>query len=108
MADLIDPPAHRPAHREGIKRYLQTGIARVLDRRVEVMGMRSNGSEFPVELALTSSSRGDEVLFTAYIRDITERRRATLNCCARRTPPSPPAAPRASSSPTSATRSGHR
>jgi two-component system sensor histidine kinase/response regulator len=77
MADLIIPPAHRPAHREGIKRYLQTGVARVLDRRVEVTAMRANGSEFPVELALTSSSRGsDEVLFTAYIRDITERRRA--------------------------------
>ena len=76
MADLIIPPAHRPAHREGIKRYLQTGVARVLDRRVEVMAMRANGSEFPVELALTSSSRGDEVLFTAYIRDITDRRRA--------------------------------
>jgi two-component system, sensor histidine kinase and response regulator len=76
MADLIIPPAHRPAHREGIKRYLQTGVARVLDRRVEVMAMRANGSEFPVELALTSSSRGDEILFTAYIRDITDRRRA--------------------------------
>jgi two-component system, sensor histidine kinase and response regulator len=76
MADLIIPPALRSAHREGIKRYLQTGVARVLDRRVEVMAMRANGSEFPVELALTSSSRGGELLFTAYIRDITERRRA--------------------------------
>ena len=76
LANLIIPPAHRLAHREGIKRYLQTGVSRVLDRRVEVTAMRANGSEFPVELALTSSSRGDEVLFTAYIRDITERRRA--------------------------------
>ena len=76
LADLIIPAAHRAAHREGIKRYLQTGVARVLDRRVEVMAMRANGSEFPVELALTSSSRGEEKLFTAYIRDITERRRA--------------------------------
>jgi two-component system, sensor histidine kinase and response regulator len=76
LADVIIPPAHRAAHRQGMARYFQTGITRVLDRRVEVTAMRANGCEFPIELSVTSIRHEDQVFFTAYLRDITDRRRA--------------------------------
>jgi PAS domain S-box-containing protein len=56
MADLIVPPSLRRRHRAGLARYLVTGEGPVLDRRVEITGMRADGSEFPVELTITRST----------------------------------------------------
>src|SRR5919201_639206 len=50
MAELIVPPALRLAHRQGLARFLQTGSGVILDRRLELTGMRRDGTEFPVEL----------------------------------------------------------
>jgi PAS domain S-box-containing protein len=75
MADLIIPPRHRERHRQGMKRYLATGEAHVLGRRIEIEAMRSDGSEFPVELAIVRVPLPGPAFFTAYIRDLTERKR---------------------------------
>jgi PAS domain S-box-containing protein len=74
MADLIIPPRYRERHREGMKRYLATGEAHVLGRRIEIEGMRSDGTEFPVELAIVRVPLPGPAFFTAYIRDLTERK----------------------------------
>jgi PAS domain S-box-containing protein len=76
MAALIIPPSLRELHRRGIERYLVTGQAVVLGERIEIMAMRSDGSEFPVELAITKVDLPGPPLFTGNIRDITERKRA--------------------------------
>ena len=76
LAGTIVPPAFRAAHVEGLRRYMTTGEARMIGHRVEVTAMRSCGTEFPVELAIAAVQIGDTLLFTAYIRDITERKRA--------------------------------
>jgi PAS domain S-box-containing protein len=76
LADTIVPPAFRSAHVEGLRRFLATGETRMIGQRVEVTAMRSRGTEFPVELAIAAVQIGDTPLFTAYIRDITERKRA--------------------------------
>ena len=76
LAETIIPPALREAHRQGFARYLATGQARVLNRRIEMTAMRADGSEFPVEIAITSTEVTGGPAFTAYIRDITERQRA--------------------------------
>jgi len=73
MAELIIPPEQREAHRRGLARYLSTGAGPVLGRRVEVEALRADGTRFPVELAITPTPGGN-ALFTAYLRDITERR----------------------------------
>jgi PAS domain S-box-containing protein len=74
IADTIIPPAARDNHRRGLARYLETGAGRFVGRRVEVTAMRSDGSEFPVELAITPVSLRDQTVFTAYMRDITREK----------------------------------
>jgi PAS domain S-box-containing protein len=76
MADLIVPPSLREPHRRGLARYLETGRSVYLDRRVELAGLRSDGSEFPVELTITRIDLPGPPTFTGFIRDITERRHA--------------------------------
>src|SRR3954467_13278034 len=76
MAELIVPPRLREMHREGLRRYLETGEGAVLNRRIEITGMRADGSEFPVELAITRIPVPGRPMFTGYLRDITERKRA--------------------------------
>jgi PAS domain S-box-containing protein len=76
MAELMIPPALREQHRQGLARYLSTGEGPVIDRRVELTAMRSDGSEFPVELTVTRVDASTGLVFTGYVRDITERKRA--------------------------------
>jgi PAS domain S-box-containing protein len=75
MADVIVPPSYREAHVRGIERYLKTGEAHVLGRRIEITAMRSDGSEFPVELAILRVPIEGPPVFTAYLRDLTERKK---------------------------------
>jgi signal transduction histidine kinase len=75
MVDLIIPPVHREAHVRGMARYLATGEAHVLGKRIEIEGMRSDQSVFPVELAIVRVPLPGPAFFTAYLRDLTERRR---------------------------------
>ena len=76
MAELIIPPSLRQQHRRGLAHYLATGEGPVLGKRIEITAMRADGSEFPVELAITPIHLGQHPVFTASIRDITERKRA--------------------------------
>jgi len=76
VADLIIPPSLRDRHRRAMARLLETGERTILNRRVELTGMRSDGSEFPLELTVTSVPVEGPPIFTAYLRDITDRRRA--------------------------------
>jgi diguanylate cyclase (GGDEF)-like protein/PAS domain S-box-containing protein len=73
LAELIIPPRLQEAHRRGLRRYLSTGEGRLLGRRVEVSAMRADGSEIPVELAITRV-QGEPPMFAGHMRDITERR----------------------------------
>ncbi len=74
VAATIIPPAMRGDHRRGLEHYLATGEGSFLGRRVEVTAMRSDGSEFPVELAITPVRLRDQTIFTAYLRDITGKK----------------------------------
>ncbi len=74
MEEIIIPPALRVAHRNGLKRYGEVRESSVLGRRLELSAVRRDGTEFPVELAITPILTGDRPVFTGYIRDITERK----------------------------------
>jgi len=75
LAGLIIPPRLRERHRQGLRHYLETGEGPMLGRRIEINALRANGSEILVELAITSFRIQGEPVFTAYLRDITERKR---------------------------------
>ena len=74
LADLIIPPKLRERHKQGLARYLATGESNLLGRRMELMAMRADGTEFPVELTVTRVPVEGEPIFTSFIRDVTERR----------------------------------
>ena len=76
LADLIIPDHLREPHRRGLRRYLETGEGRALDHPLDLTGMRADGSVFPVEIAITRPEIEGPALFTGYLRDVTERRRA--------------------------------
>src|SRR5437667_63119 len=75
LAELIVPPELRAQHRRGLAHYLKTGEGPVLGHRIEITGLRSDGSRILVELAITPFKINGAPFFTAYLRDITERKR---------------------------------
>ena len=76
MAELIIPPRLREAHDRGFAHYLTTGEGPILGKRLELEAMRADGTEFPIELAITAINTGSAPLFTGFIRDITDRKEA--------------------------------
>lgn len=75
LASLIIPPALRERHRAGLRHYLETGEGPVLGKRLEITALCADGSQILVELAITALRTGSELIFTAYLRDITARNR---------------------------------
>ena len=76
LALLILPEKFRPLHRMGIKQFLETGEANVLNKRIEVPGLHRDGHEFPLELAISPLKEGDQYTFSAFMRDISELKAA--------------------------------
>jgi diguanylate cyclase (GGDEF)-like protein/PAS domain S-box-containing protein len=78
LAALVVPPEYREAHRQALARWTEAGpgpgAGGVLGRRLEVEGMRSDGSVFPAEIAISRVDVPGSPLFTACIRDISMRR----------------------------------
>jgi PAS domain S-box-containing protein len=74
MSALIVPPRMRAAHQEGMSRFISTGNAKVMGRRIELAALRSDGSEFPVEISIAATGGGSATKFVAFMRDISERR----------------------------------
>jgi PAS domain S-box-containing protein len=76
LSETIIPERDRQAHEQGIREFLRTGAGAILNRRIEIVARHRDGREFPVELAVSPAKIGDAYIFSAFIRDITERRRA--------------------------------
>jgi PAS domain S-box-containing protein len=69
---FLMPEPYRREHDGYIRDYQQTGEARAIGRVRRVEGLRSSGERFPVELSVSEARAGDEVLYTAIIRDVSE------------------------------------
>jgi len=76
LADLIVPERMRAAHREGVRRHLANPDTPITRQRLELIGLRADGSEFPLELTLSKQSSARGPVVTAFIRDLSERNRA--------------------------------
>ena len=74
---MLMPEPDRSAHDGYIRRYLQTGQARILGiRGREVTAVRKNGDTFPMELSASEMMLGGKRYFIGIVRDITERKQA--------------------------------
>src|SRR5215203_937151 len=73
---LLMPERYRDLCVAGLHRYLQTGEARVVGGTTELVGLRKDGSEFPIEMSLGETHENGDRLFTGVIRDVTERKEA--------------------------------
>ncbi|MFT6772615.1 MAG: PAS domain S-box-containing protein [Paracoccaceae bacterium] len=74
MAELIVPPSLRVFHRRGMERYLATGERRMIGSgRQETRGLRADGTETPIEVSIAAAQGDDGPIFTAFIRDISDR-----------------------------------
>ena len=83
MAELIIPASLRAAHNDGFARFAQTGTGKIINTRIEVMALRRDGNEIPVELSVAGFHNGDGYVANAFMRDITERRRLGAEIAAR-------------------------
>lgn len=72
MARLLIPEELRERHEEGFVRHLSEGGSHILNRRIETAGLRADGNEFPLELTVTRLNLTEGVLFTAYMRDLSD------------------------------------
>src|SRR5262249_19123555 len=75
IATLIIPARWRDAPRSGLARLLASGAGPILSKRLALPALRKDGSEFPVELTVLHVPSANAVLFTGFLRDITERKR---------------------------------
>jgi two-component system cell cycle sensor histidine kinase/response regulator CckA len=75
LVDNVIPPALRGRHQAGFARYLATGHSTIIGQRVELTGLRRDGSEIPIELTVNPLEGEEELMFTASIRELTELKR---------------------------------
>lgn len=76
LDELIIPEAQRAAHRAGMLRYQQSGEAVVLGRRLELAALTRTGAMLPVELSIRALQLDDQLIFSAFLHDISERKQA--------------------------------
>ena len=72
---IMMPSPYRESHDGYLERYLQTGERRIIGIGRVVVGERTDGSTFPMELAVGEMKSADQRYFTGFIRDLTERQK---------------------------------
>jgi len=73
---MLMPPPYRGEHDSYLARFLATGEKKVIGIGREVVGLKKDGTTFPMELSVAEARVGGERIFMGIVRDITERKRA--------------------------------
>ncbi len=76
---MLMPEPYHTEHDQYIQNYLNTGNAKIIGLGREVIGLRADGTTFPLELAISEVFVGEQRLFSGIVRDITERKQAEEN-----------------------------
>lgn len=76
MSEVLIPLQFRQAHEQGLLHFLKTGEGPVLSKRFEITALHMDGRELPVELSISPTKVGDVWSFSAFVRDITDRKQA--------------------------------
>lgn len=75
---LLMPEHEAQVHDGYLKRYLTTGERRIIGHPRLVVGLRRDGTEFPMELSIGEANTDGHRIFTGFVRDLTEKQRADL------------------------------
>lgn len=67
--------------RESYKLALNSGLPTSRSQPIGVVGLRRDGTEFPIEISLYTWKKGDKAYLTGFIRDITKRKQAEETLC---------------------------
>ncbi len=73
---LLMPERYREGHRQGLARLKTTGEGQVIGKTVELHGVRKDGSEFPLELSLSTWQTRDGAFYSGIIRETSQRKQA--------------------------------
>lgn len=76
LSETIVPPELREQHSNGLKRFIETGIRKVMDLRMETIAIKSDGERFPVELTVTPYEVDGQQFLTGFLRDMSEKKKA--------------------------------
>ncbi|OGB33994.1 MAG: hypothetical protein A3F78_14190 [Burkholderiales bacterium RIFCSPLOWO2_12_FULL_61_40] len=76
LHETVIPPQYRVAHTEGMQRFLRGGEKSILNSRIEISGLHRSGHEFPIELTVTPITTAQGYEFSAFIRDITQKKQS--------------------------------
>ncbi len=76
LAEILIPAEHRQGHHAGMKRFVATGEGAVVNQRVELTALHKDGHAIPIELSVAAVKEATGYSATAFLRDITERKRA--------------------------------
>ena len=76
LSGLVIPERHRSAHEAGLARFRRSSQGTMIGRLVETTARRRDGSEFPVELAISVAAAPEGNIFVGHVRDISARRAA--------------------------------
>jgi PAS domain S-box-containing protein len=75
---VLMPERFHSAHNAGMERFATTGEPTLMGRIVELVGRRSSGEEFPIEVSFSAEGVGDERTLVALVRDISARKRTEV------------------------------
>lgn len=71
---ILQPERLREGHLRGMAQHLASGEKKLNWRSVEIVGLHQKGHEFPIEIAFSQFTSGEELMFAGFIRDISSRK----------------------------------
>ena len=75
LEEVVIPERYREAHRQGLARYLVSGVGKVLDKPIDISALTSTGEEITIELSITALPDGSDTTFVGFIRDLSQQHR---------------------------------
>jgi diguanylate cyclase (GGDEF)-like protein/PAS domain S-box-containing protein len=79
VGDVIIPERYREAHERGMALARESESLLKEGRRMEAVGLHRSGRTFPIEVAIAAVATPEGIVFSAFIRDITERKQIEEN-----------------------------